>query len=217
MHWNCTRVHSDRPGASVRWLACGVLFIALMAGRVHATVIAGSFIGSPSDPFAQPDKTRGGSTDVIGNLPNGFTTLITTRPNIVTGGDLKTVTFSAALPFHATDGVWYVMVRTPNAGIVRADAGLVQTVGGATIATVLTNVPFSLPAATGTELVPIPLGPWTLLDARDTIGRGVGSDRSVFSNSFLEQLSVPEPGMMALVGAGVVALAGFGRRRSPRC
>jgi PEP-CTERM motif len=126
------RKFSFLRSGSTGWLVLGVLVTVLAAGQAYATVISNSFIGFPPDPFTQQDKTWGGWTDVSGNLPAGFTTLITTRSQIVPGKDIQT---------------------------------------------------------------------------------GAGSDISGFSNSFLENISVPEPGALALFGTGVLGLAALLRRR----
>lgn len=185
------------------------------AARAHATVISNSFLGFPPNPFTQQDKTWGGWTDVSGNLPAGFTTLITTRSNIVPGEDLHTFTLSAAFSPNTTYVVsYYIMVNTAGVNISEAGAGVVQTVGNATISTTFTNVPYTLPAtSSATGLLVIPGGPYTLLDVTDTITTGAGSDVSGFSNSFLENVPVPEPGTLALFGTGILGIATLLRRK----
>ena len=146
MSENGSRARMLRPGTSTRWLVLGVFVTVLAAAQANAALITNTFIGFPPDPLTQQDKTWGGWTDVSGNLPTGFTTLIATRPNIVPGQDLHTFTLSGAILPNTTYVVsYYIMVNTPTAGMVEASAGVVQTAGGATISTVLTNVPFSLP------------------------------------------------------------------------
>ena len=218
MHKIGTRPRMRPTGASLTLLLVfGVVATLLTVVPAHASLITNSFIGFPPDPFVQQDKTWGGWTDVTGNLPSGFTTLITTRPNIVAGEDLHTFTLSGAFLANTTYVVsYYIMVNTSHAGMIEASAGVVQTVGGATISTVLTNVPFTLPTtSTATGLLTVPGGPYTLFDVTDTINTGPGSDISGFSNSFLEQVTAPEPATLAMFGTAVLAVAGVLRRRSP--
>jgi hypothetical protein len=209
-----------RPtGASLTLLLVfGTVAAVLTAVPAHASLITNSFIGFPPDPFVQQDKTWGGWTDVTGNLPSGFTTLITTRPNIVVGEDLHTFTLSAAFLANTTYVVsYYIMVNTSGVGMIEASAGVVQTVGAATISTVLTNVPFTLPTtSSATGLLTVPGGPYTLFDVTDTIITGSGSDISGFSNSYLEHVTVPEPGTLAMFGSAVLAIAGLLRRNAPK-
>jgi hypothetical protein len=53
-----------------------------------------------------------------------------------------------------------------------------------------------------------------LANATDLAKTGARSDIPRASNSFLEQLPVPEPGTMDLTVTGILALAGAGRRRN---
>ena len=73
---------------------------------------------------------------------------------------------------------------------------------------VISNVPTS---SASRGFASIPLRSSMLLEAADTTKAGSGI--SGFSNSFLEQLPVPEPTAMALFGTGVLALAAVMRRR----
>jgi hypothetical protein len=177
------------------------------------TPLSCAFVGFPSDPFVQQDKTWSGWTDVLGNLPAGFTTLIVTHPGIpAPGEDTHTFSLSGAFLPNTTYEISYqIMVNLPGVSIVDAAAGVVQTLGGGTITETLTNIPFALPT-TSSSTGQLPIGSSTLLTVDDVIKTGP-SDVTAFSNSFTELVSVPEPGALALFGTGVLALAGVLRRK----
>ena len=193
-----------------KWLVSSVFATAIMAGQAYANEATDNIttVFSP-DSFTQQDKTWGDRTDVLSNLPSGFTTLIATWPNIVMEQDRHTVALSAALlPDTAYAAPYYVMVKNASAGALRDVAGVIRTADGAAITTVLPNVPFSLPATPALTAL------MRLGNANDLAKTGATSEISGASNSFLEQLAVPELGTMELMVAGILALAGAGPSRN---
>jgi hypothetical protein len=102
------------------------------------------------------------------------------------------------------------MVKNASAGALRNGAGLIRTPDGVAITTVLPNVPFSLPATPALTAL------MRLGKATDLANAGARSEIPRASNSFLEQLSVPELGTMDLMVTGILALAGAGRRRNSK-
>ena len=201
----------SRPLVS-KWLVTSVFATAIMAGQVYAKEANDNIttVLSPNS-FTQQDKTGDDRTNIISNLPSGFTTLITTQPNIVMEQDRHTVAFSTALlPDTAYSTSYYVMVKNASAGALRDGAGLIRTPDGTAIKTVFPNVPFSLPATPGL------MAPMRLGNATDLAKTGARSEISRASNSFLEQLPVPELGTMELMVIGILALAGVGRRRNSK-
>jgi hypothetical protein len=83
----------------------------------------------------------------------------------------------------------------------------IRTQDGAAITTVLPNVPFLLPAT------PALTAQMRLGNATDLAKTGARSEIPRASNSFLEQLPVPELGTMELMVTGILALAGAGSLR----
>lgn len=199
--------------AITRWTLCGVFVIALALSQASATVITDTFLGWPPDPFTQQDKTWGGWTDVLGNVSADFTTLITTRSGIVLGQDLHTFSMSASfLPNTTYEISYYIMVNTTGVSMTQASSGVITTIPGATITTTFAESPtFSITTTSSSGLQTLPNGPYTLLTVTDTITTG-SSDITGFSNSFLENVTAPEPGTLALLGSGILAGAALLRR-----
>lgn len=209
MRKGCAGRRLARFRTSGKWLVSSVFATAIMAGQAYAKQATDTTTVLSPNLFTQQDKT--GGTEVISNVPCGFTTLITTGPNIVVEQDRHTVALSAALlPDTAYSASYYVMVKNASAGARRDGAGLIRTPDGAAITTVLPNVPFSLPATPALTAL-IRLG-----NATDLAQTGARSEIPRASNSFLEQLSVPELGTMELMVTGILALAGAGRRRNSK-
>ena len=102
------------------------------------------------------------------------------------------------------------MVKNASAGALRHGAGLIRTADGAAITTVYPNVPFSLPLTPALTAL-IRVGNATGLAKTDS-----KSGISRASNSFLDQLPVPELGTMELMVTGILTLAGAGRRRNSK-
>ena len=216
MSENGSRARMLRPGTSTRWLVLGVFVTVLAAAQANAALITNTFIGFPPDPLTQQDKTWGGWTDVSGNLPTGFTTLIATRPNIVPGQDLHTFTLSGAISTqhdlcrlvlhygqHAhcrhgrsqcrcgADRRWCDDFDRAHQRSLQPPHNIIQN-----------------------WVVTVPSGPFKMLNVTDTVTTGAGSDISGFSNSFLEQItSTPEPGTLALFGSAALGMAGVLRRK----
>jgi len=183
-----------------------------MAGQAYAKEATDKISTAfSSDSFARQDKTRGDWADDMSNLPSGFTTLVTMRPNIIVDQDRHTVAFAAEFLTDATYAAsYYVLVNSASAGALKNSAGLVRSMDGVAITTVLPNIPFSLPATpTSTALM-------TLGGANDMGKAASGSEISRASGSFLEQLPVPEPGAVELMGTGILVLAGAVRRRNSK-
>jgi len=210
----CSGMLLQTRGAAVKSVLCGVFVSAIALSQASATNISNIFIGFPPDPFTQGDKTYGGWT---GNLPGGFSTLISLRTGIVPGKDLHTVSFSATFLPNTTYTVsYYIMPSATALGITEASAGVRTTIPGATIMTTFSEVPaFSISAGTASGLVVLSNGPYTLRHVTDVITTGL-SDVTAFSNSSIQKVpipSVPEPGGLALLGTGTLAAAAYLRRR----
>ena len=212
MRKGCAGRRPARFRTSRKWLVSGVFATAVMAGQAYAKEATDNIttVLSPN-LITQQDKTGGDWTEVIRKLPSGFTTLITTRPNIVMEQDRHTVALSAALlSDSAYAASYYLMVKNASAGKLRDGAGLIGTMDGATITTVFPNVPFLLPATPALTAL------MRLGNATDLAKTGARSEISRGSNSFLEQLPVPELGTMELMVTGILALAEAGRRRNSK-
>ena len=212
MREGCCGRRLARSRTSSKWLVSSVFATAIMAGQAYAKQATDNIttVLSPNS-FTQQDKTGGDWTEVISNLPSGFTTLITMRSNIVLAQDRHTVALSAALlPVTAYSSSYYVMVKNASAGRLRDGAGLIRSADGAEIAAVLPNVPFWLPATPAlTVLI-------RLDNTTDLAKTGARAEILRGSISFLEQLPVPELGTMEMMLTGILALAGAGRRRNSK-
>ncbi len=202
-------------GAILKWALCSALFFAFSLGQASATDSSDAFLGWPSEPFVQQNKTWGGWADVGENLPSDFTTLVSTRSGIVLGQDLHTFSLSASFPPNTTYLIsYYIMVNTPGVSMMESSDGLRTTIPGASISTTFAEIPaftISTPDASGLQV--LSGGPYSMLHVTDTVTTG-DSDITGFSNSFLEQLAVvPEPGTLALFGSGILAGAAMLRRK----
>ena len=209
MRKGCAGRRLARFKTSSKWLVSSVFATAVMSGQACAKEATDNITTMLSpDSITQQDKTGGDWTEVISNVPSGFTTLITARPNILMEQDRHTVALSATLlPDTAYAASYYVMVKNASAGARRDGVGLIRTPEGVAITTVLPNVPFSLPVAPALTAL------MRLGNATDLAKTGARSEISRASNSFLEQLPVPELGTMELMVTGILALAGAVRRR----
>src|ERR1700757_561226 len=155
MRQNGSGARLQSRGAVTKWTLCGVFVFALALGKAGATVISDAFLGWPPDPFTQQDKTYGAWSDAGGNIPGGFTTLITTRSGIVPGQDLHTFSLSASFLPNTTYVIsYYIMVNTTGANIVQASSGVRTTIPGATITTTFAEVPtFSITTGSSSGLM----------------------------------------------------------------
>ena len=210
----CSGMLLQTRSAAVKSVLCRVFVLAIALSQASATTISNIFIGFSPDPFTQGDKTYGGWT---GNLPGGFSTLISLRTGIVPGEDLHTASFSATFLPNTTYTVsYYIMASAPALGITEASSGVRTTIPGATIMTTFSEVPaFSISTGTASGLVMLSNGPYTLLHVTDVITTGF-SDITGFSNSFIQQVptaSVPESGGLAMLGTGTLAAAACLRRK----
>ena len=210
MRKGCARRRRARFRTSGKWLVSSVFATVIMAGQTYAKEATENIntVLSPNS-FTQQDKTGGDWTEVISNLPSGFTILITTRSNIVMEQDRHIVALWAPLlPGTAYSASYYVMVKSGSAGTHREAAGLIRHPDGMPIRTVRPNVPFSVP------VTPVLTGIMTL-DYGDDVAKAGGKSKSLqVSNSFLEQLPVPELGTMELISGGILVLTRVVRRRN---
>jgi PEP-CTERM motif len=201
-------------GAILKWALCGAFVFALSLGQARATNISDTFLGWPPDPFVQLDKTWGGWADVTGNLPADYTTLISTRSGIIPGQDLHTFSLSASFLPNTTYVIsYYIMVNTPGVSMIQSSSGVRTTIPGASITTTFAEVPaFTINTSGASGLQVLPGGPYSMLHVTDTVTTG-NSDITGFSNSFLQQIAIPEPGTLALFGSGILAGATLLRRK----
>ena len=201
-------------GAILKWALCGAFVFVLSLGQARATDISDAFLGWPPDPFVQQDKTWGDWTDVGGNIPTDFTTLISTRSGIIPGEDLHTFSLGASFLPNTTYVIsYYIMVNTPGVSMIESSNGVRTTIPGASITTTFAEIPaLTISTSSASGLQVLPGGPYSMLHVTDTVTTG-DSDITGFSNSFLEQIAVPEPGTLALFGSGILAGAALLRRK----
>ena len=111
MREGCCGRRLARSRTSSKWLVSSVFATAIMAGQAYAKQATDNIttVLSPNS-FTQQDKTGGDWTEVISNLPSGFTTLITMRSNIVLAQDRHTVLsrlhFFPLQPIHRLTTSW---------------------------------------------------------------------------------------------------------------
>ena len=116
------------------------------------------------------------------------------------------------LPNTTYEISYYIMVNTTGVSMTQASSGVITTIPGATITPTFAETPaFSITTSSSRGLQTLPKGPYTLLTVTDTITTG-SSDITGFSNSFLENVTAPEPGTLALLGSGILAGAALLRR-----
>jgi len=122
----CAGRRLARFRTSGKWLVSSVFATAIMAGQAYAKEATSNIttVLSP-DSITQRDKSGGDCTEVTSNLPSGFTTLITTRPNFVMEQDRHTVALSAALlPDTIYAASYYVLVKNASAVYLGTAPGL---------------------------------------------------------------------------------------------
>jgi hypothetical protein len=95
-------------GSAWKWIRCGVFVFAVAFGEANAATITDNFIGLPPDPFTQQDKTYGAWS---GDLPPGFTTLVSTRSGIPEA--MISTTFSEIPSFVITTGSMSGLISLP--------------------------------------------------------------------------------------------------------